>query len=150
VTIKRGRPTIGFAVSAASAKEDEAFDQVSPMSCWPRFLTVAFALSGTLLVAACGAEAPYVFTDYRFHQRGLVIVCFNDATATTADAKKLADETCRQYDRTSRLAFEQAYQCSWTAPTQAIFNCVPRPGENPPPITEHLSPLRHDTPLPAQ
>jgi hypothetical protein len=120
------------------------------MSCWPRFGTFAFALCGAVLVAGCRAEAPYVYTDYRFHQRAVVIVCFNDETAKISDAKALADEICRQYDRTSRLAFEQPYQCSWTAPTQAYFNCVARPGETPPPITQHMSPMRHDTPLPPE
>ncbi len=116
------------------------------MSCWPRLGTLAVALAGTALMAGC-AEAPYVYTDYRSHQRGSVIVCFNEGTATVKDAKVLADEICKQYERTSQLALVQSYQCSWTAPTQANFACVARPGETPPPFVEHLSPMRHDPSL---
>ena len=101
------------------------------MSCWPRFATLAVALSAAVLVAGC-AEAPYAYTDYRSHQRGSVVVCFNEDTATIKDAKVLADEICRPHDRTSQLTLVQPYQCSWTAPTQVTFVCVARPGETPP------------------
>jgi hypothetical protein len=110
-------------------------------------VTLAIAFSEAVLLAGCSAEAPYVTTDYRYHQRGTVQVCLNDETATTADAKKLADEICRQYERTSRLSLVQPYQCSWTAPTLVTFACVARPGETPPPFAEHLSPMRHDPTL---
>ena len=108
----------------------------------------AVALALALLVAGCAAEKPYVWTDYRYHQRGVVIVCYSDEKATPAQIKALADEVCAQYDRIATLQLQQEYQCSWTAPTQATFPCVPRPGENPPPITPHNAPMRHDLPLP--
>ncbi len=116
------------------------------MSCWPRFVPLAAALSAVVLTVGC-AEAPFVMTDYRYHQRGSVSVCFNERTTTVKDAKVLADEICRQYERTSQLSLIQSYQCSWTAPTQASFTCVARPGETPPPFVEHLSPMRHDPSL---
>lgn len=103
------------------------------------------ALAG--LLSAC-AEDPFVTTDYRFHQRGLVTVCYNPETATRAKAQVLAEEICRQYDRVAKFSMEQPYQCSWTAPTQAMFNCVPRQGEAPPPVTEQSAPMRHDPKLP--
>lgn len=116
------------------------------MSCWPRFATLAVVLSATVLTAGC-AEAPYVNTDYRSHQRGSVQVCFNEDTATMADAQKLADAICHQFERTAKLSLVQPYQCTWTAPTLATFGCVARPGETPPPFVEHLSPMRHDPSL---
>jgi hypothetical protein len=100
-----------------------------------------------VLFTGCTPEAPYWWTDYRFHQRGLVILCYNDEITTQVQLKEKADEICRQYDRTSQLQLLQEYQCSWTAPGQANFLCIPRPGENPDPILKHLAPMRHDTPL---
>jgi dTDP-4-dehydrorhamnose reductase len=109
------------------------------------------ALAGLIpLVAGCAPEAPYVYTDYRYHQRGQVIVCYSDEKGTPEQVKALADEVCRQYDRVAMLQLQQEYQCSWTAPTQAVFHCMPRPGENPPPIVQHHAPMRHDPALPPE
>ena len=116
------------------------------MSRWPRFLSLALTLSGTLWLSAC-SESPYVDDDYRYHQRGVVKVCFSESTASLADAKALADEVCRQYERTSKLTLLQPYQCTWSTSTLAQFACVTRPGETPPPYVEHLSPMRHDQTL---
>ncbi|WP_146002659.1 hypothetical protein [Telmatospirillum siberiense] len=116
---------------------------------WPRSGCLATAVTAAVMLAGC-AEDPYLSTDYRYHQRGVVQVCINEDTASIADAKKLADETCRPFDRTSKLALIQRYQCSWTAPTLVAFSCVARPGETPPPFAEHLSPMRHDPSLGAQ
>jgi len=101
-----------------------------------------------VLIGGCAADAPYLYSDYRYHQRGSVIVCYSDENTTPEQVKAMADEVCRQYDRVARLQLQQPYQCSWTVPTQALFNCVPRPGENPPPIIRHNAPMRHDPPLP--
>jgi len=106
------------------------------------FLLVLFGL------AACAPEKPYVMSDYRFHQRGTVIACFSEANATIQQAQALADNICLQFDRVAKLQLVQPDQCSWTAPTQAMFSCVARPGENPAPILLHNAPIRHDTPLP--
>jgi hypothetical protein len=108
----------------------------------------AFASLAFLLLSGCTPEEPYIFTDYRWHQRGTVIACYNDESATVDQARALADGICRQFDRTAQLQLLQPYQCSWTAPTQAIFSCVARPGETPSPILLHNAPMRHDTPLP--
>lgn len=114
---------------------------------WPTVRSAFLALSGAVLMAGCVSEAPYVFTDYRFHQRGQVIVCYDEKNASPEQVKALADNICAQYDRTSQFQFQQPLQCSWTAPTQVFFTCVARPGEHPAPIQEHLPPMRHDQPL---
>lgn len=119
------------------------------MSPWSRSGFLVAALTATVMVTGC-AEAPYLYSDYRYHQRGVVYVCINEDTATIADAKKLADEVCRPFDRTSKLTLVQRYQCSWSAPTYITFNCVARPGETPPPFAEHLSPMRHESGLGTQ
>ncbi|MDR3441083.1 hypothetical protein [Telmatospirillum sp.] len=119
------------------------------MSRWPTISAALSALTAATLLAACGTEAPFVLSDYRQHQRGSVVVCFDDDTSTVAQAMALAEDICRQYDRTAKLHLVQPNQCSWTTPSQATFLCVARPGESPPPISPHLAPMRHDTPLPA-
>jgi len=98
-------------------------------------------------LSACAAQKPYVYTDYRFHQRGTVIACYNEDTATLEQATALVEEICQNYDRTAKLQLVQRYQCSWAAPTQAQYSCVPRPGESPAPIIPHKAPMRHDPPL---
>lgn len=135
-----------FEDGEGSAKEDEVFFQVPSMSAWLQTGLLAAAAAGTLVVSGC-AEAPYVTSDYRYHQRGIVQICLDEGTAKIGDTKKLAEEICRQYDRTSNETLVQRYQCSWTAPTLVTYTCVARPGETPPPFTEHLSPMRHDTTL---
>ena len=102
------------------------------------------------LVCGCAAEPPYLLSDYRHHQRGTVIVCYNDETTAPEQVKAMADEICRQYDRVASLQLQQMYQCSWTVPTQATFHCVARPGETPPPIIRHNAPMRHDPALPPE
>lgn len=108
-------------------------------------------LLGTLLgLTACETEKPYVMSDYRYHQRGVVLACFNEENATVADVQKVVEEeVCRQYDRTAEVQLVQPYQCSWSAPTLVTLHCSARPGENPGPILQHGAPMRHDTPLPA-
>ena len=132
--------------------KQERNNPVPPMPCRPfarhPLLRPAAVLVLAGLLTACTAEAPYLWTDYRYHQRGQVIVCYSDEKATPEQVKALADEVCRQYDRMASLQLQQKYQCSWTAPTQALFACVARPGESPPPIIQHLAPMRHDVPLP--
>jgi len=103
-----------------------------------------------LLLTGCAAEGPFVATDYRYHQRATVAVCYNDEISTAEQAQAMAEEICRQYDRTAKLQLVQLYQCSWTAPTRATYNCVARPGEHPAPITRTNAPMRHDTPLPPE
>jgi hypothetical protein len=108
------------------------------------------ALTIALALAACSPEPPQVLTDYRFHQRGTVAICFSEEKSTIADVTAMADDICRQYDRVAKLVLQQPYQCSWTAPTEAYFACIPRPGESPPKIVPHLAPMRHDSALPPQ
>ena len=112
----------------------------------PRALFLAAAAFAGL--SGCAPEKPFVLSDYRFHQRGIVLACYSEETNTIEDAKALADEVCRQYDRVASVQLVQPDQCSWRAPTYVILNCVPRPGENPGPILKHSAPMRHDTPLP--
>ena len=102
----------------------------------------------TAFVAGCAEEKPYVQTNYRFHQRGIVQVCFNEAKANLQQATDLAEGICREFDRTAAVQLIQPYQCSWAAPTLVNYGCFPRPGENPAPILLHNAPMRHDTPLP--
>jgi hypothetical protein len=102
-----------------------------------------------LSLSACSAEKPYVMSDYRFHQRGVVLACYNEENATLAQAEAAAEEVCHQFDRTAKVQLVQPYQCSWSAPTLVTLSCVARPGENPGPILLHNAPMRHDTPLPA-
>jgi hypothetical protein len=99
-------------------------------------------------LAGCSAEKPYVMTDYRYHQRGIVLACYNEDSGSLQQAEALAEDVCRQFDRTAKLQLLQPNQCSWTAPTLATFSCVARPGESPAPILLHNAPMRHDTPLP--
>ena len=100
-------------------------------------------------LSACATEKPYVMSDYRFHQRGVVLACYNEENATLAQTEAVAEEVCHQFDRTAKVQLVQPYQCSWTAPTLVTLSCVARPGENPGPILLHNAPMRHDTPLPA-
>jgi hypothetical protein len=102
-----------------------------------------------VLLSACAEEKPYVMSDYRFHQRGVVLACYNEEHATLAQAEAVAEEVCHQFDRTAKVQLVQPYQCSWSAPTLVTLSCVARPGENPGPILLHNAPMRHDTPLPA-
>jgi hypothetical protein len=111
------------------------------MSCRRPVLVLA-ALSG--LLSACGSEAPYFLTDYRFTQRGIVEICYAPGTTTLAQLQVKADEACRPYDRVANLSLQQPGQCSWTAPTLAIYQCLARPGENPPAPIKKNSPMRHD------
>jgi hypothetical protein len=120
------------------------------MSRWPRLSSVVFALTGLVLLAGCSAKAPYVITDYRYHQRGIVQICFDEKTATVADLKPLSEEICRRIDRTAKIAYVQPYQCSWTTSTLATYLCAARPGETPPPLVDHPAPMRHDPSLGGQ
>jgi len=101
-----------------------------------------------IALAACADEKPYIMSDYRYHQRGVVQACYSEENGTLAQATELAEGICKQFDRTAKLQLLQPYQCSWTAPTLATYSCVPRQGENPTPILLHNAPMRHDTPLP--
>jgi len=98
-------------------------------------------------LSACTAEKPYVMSDYRYHQRGVVLACYSEENATLAQAVAKAEEVCHQFDRTAKVQLVQPYQCSWSAPTLVTLSCVARPGENPGPILLHNAPMRHDTPL---
>jgi len=101
-----------------------------------------------LALSACAADKPYIMTDYRAHQRGIIQACYNEETATLAQTQELAEEVCHQFDRTAQVQLIQRYQCSWSAPTLVTLSCVARPGETPAPILLHNAPMRHDTPLP--
>jgi hypothetical protein len=114
----------------------------------PLLAVAALAALGAL--SSCGTPDPaYVQTDYRYHQRGEVQVCYNDQKATPELVQSMADDICKQYDRRAELWLQQKYQCSWSAPTLATFYCRARPGENPPPLVSKKAPMRHDPSLPA-
>jgi hypothetical protein len=100
------------------------------------------------LVAGCAEQKPYIQTDYRYHQRGIVQACFNESKSNLQQATDLAEGICRQFDRTASIQLVQPFQCSWAAPTLATYACTARPGETPAPILLHNAPMRHDTPLP--
>ncbi len=107
---------------------------------------VAAALAAPLLylLAACGGGDPYVLSDYRSHQHGVVEVCFDEGKSRLADATRLADDVCRQYDRMAELELRQADQCNWATPTLALYYCVARPGETPAPLVPQQAPLRRN------
>jgi hypothetical protein len=118
------------------------------LSRFARYTLPPLILAGAALLSSCGSGKPFLASDYRFHQRGIVLICYSDSHSTPDDVKAKADEICRQYDRVAKLQLVQDEQCSWTEPTRATFSCDPRPGETPSPILQHLAPMRHDTPLP--
>ena len=103
-------------------------------------LTLLAPLGAAL--AGCGGGAPYVLTDYRNHQRGLVEVCYDHRMTPLHQAQKLADEICVQYDRMAAFQLAQRDQCNWRTPDIALFYCVARPGETPPPFVPQKAPLR--------
>ena len=117
------------------------------LSRFARYTLPPLFLAGTMLLSSCGSGKPFLASDYRFHQRGFVMICYSDSN-TEQEVKAKADEVCRQYDRVAKLQLVQENQCSWTQSTRATFSCDARPGENPSPILQHLAPMRHDTPLP--
>ena len=45
-----------------------------------------------VLLSACAEEKPYVMSDYRFHQRGVVLACYNEEHATLAQAEAAAGD----------------------------------------------------------
>jgi len=94
------------------------------------------------LAAGCGGGTPFVLTDYRNHQKGIVEVCYDPEATTMAQATKLADGICDQYDRMARFQLSQFDQCNWATPDIALFYCVARPGEKPPPLVPQKAPLR--------
>ena len=99
----------------------------------------AVALTG------CGG-APYVLTDYRSHQKGVVEVCYDRGKAPMTETQKLADGICEQYDRMASLQLGQSFQCNWRTPDIALYYCVARPGEHPPPFVPQVAPLRGNAP----
>jgi hypothetical protein len=110
-------------------------------------LGAAALVLSAVLVAGCAPEAPYEYSDYRYHQVGQVIMCYNEDTATLEQVKAMAEDICQHFDRTAFLSTIQKHQCSWTAPTQATFGCGARPGETPAPFVRHLAPMRRDQQL---
>lgn len=102
-----------------------------------------------LACAGCGGGDPFVLTDYRNHQRGVVEVCYDEGKTSFAQAQSLADGICRNYDRMATFQMQQRDQCNWTTPTLALFYCEARPGEHPAPFVPQKAPLRRDI-LPGQ
>jgi hypothetical protein len=93
------------------------------------------------VVAGCGGR-PYVLTDYRQHQKGQVEVCYDSNSTSIDQAKALADGICDQYSRMAKFELSQRFQCNWRTPDIALFYCVARPGETPPPFVKQTAPLR--------
>jgi hypothetical protein len=102
---------------------------------------LAIALAAVAL-SGCGGGRPFVLTDYRDHQKGIVEVCYDHGSTSMAQASQLADHICDQYDRVASLQLHQFNQCSWTTPDIALFYCVARPGETPPAFVPQKAPLR--------
>lgn len=98
-------------------------------------------------LAGCSSRppAPYLLTDYRQHQRGVVEVCFDDRRTSIPQAQALAETVCKQYDRTAQFEISQRLQCDWQRPTLALFYCLARPGEEPAPLQPQDAPLRHNS-----
>ena len=100
------------------------------------------AIVAVAVLAGCGGGRPYVLTDFRDHQKGIVEVCYDRGTTSMVQATKLADGICDQYDRVASLQLRQNEQCNWATPDIALFYCVARPGEKPPPFVPQKAPLR--------
>lgn len=100
------------------------------------------ALSLAAWLAGCGGGAPYVLSDYRLHQKGMVEVCYDEKSTPQDRVLKLADSICGQYDRMAALQLVQQDQCNWTTPDIALYYCVARPGEHPRPLVPQKAPLR--------
>ena len=94
------------------------------------------------LLAGCGGGQPYVLTDYRQHQTGRVEVCYDGHKTSLDQARALADGVCDQYSRMAKFEISQRNQCNWRTPDIALFYCVARPGETPPPFVPQKAPLR--------
>lgn len=94
------------------------------------------------LLAGCGGGAPYVLSDYRLHQQGMVEVCYDDKSTSAEQTLKLASDICKQYDRMATLQLVQKNQCNWSTPDIALYYCVARPGEHPRPLVPQKAPLR--------
>ncbi len=108
----------------------------------PRLARMSAVALVAALAAGCGGGAPYVLTDYRSHQKGIVEVCYDHTMTSMAQATQLADHVCDQYDRTASLQLRQRDQCNWATPDVAMFYCVARPGESPRPLVPQKAPLR--------
>ena len=93
----------------------------------------------------CGGGRPYVLTDFRTHQQGRVEVCYDHNKSTQAETLALANGVCDQYDRMARFVMAQLEQCNWLTPDIALFECVARPGEAPPPFVPQKAPLRRQS-----
>jgi hypothetical protein len=87
-----------------------------------------------LPVSGCGGGAPYVLSTVVRDKPGQVEVCYDHNKSTLAEAQKLADGECIQYDRVAQFTLQQFNQCNWKTPDIALFACVARPGEKPLPI----------------
>ena len=96
------------------------------------------------LLAGCAQEPPFARLDYRYHQRGLVRVCYNPQVQKREEARKIADELCARLDRMAEFQSEEPVECTWNSPAQMTYVCVPRPGENPAPLSPHTNPLRRE------
>ncbi|HEY1722731.1 MAG TPA: hypothetical protein VGG27_15915 [Magnetospirillaceae bacterium] len=105
-----------------------------------RSTLLTLVLAGT--VASCGGGDPYVLSDYRLHQLGKVEVCYDDHMTSIDQARVLADGICQQYSRMASFELAQRDQCNWRTPDIALFYCVAKPGEKPPPLVPQKAPLR--------
>lgn len=100
---------------------------------------------GGLLLTGCAAEKPYYLYDYRYQRQGDVEICFSPSNTTRAELDRMAEESCNKIERTAKFRYMQKSQCSVITPDLALYACVARPGETPPPIIRKRAPLRHDT-----
>ena len=109
-------------------------------------------LLALLPILGCSSLArdPYVQSDYLAHSRGQVQVCLDEDRSSLDQAQALAEQVCRRFDRTARFQLTRKYECSVTTPTLALYSCVARPGETPPPLQAEKAPLRHEPTIPQQ
>jgi len=99
-------------------------------------------------LSGCVREAPFPMLDYRYHQRGLIKVCYDPAHYHRADAQAIAEPLCRQVSRRAEFQSEQENQCSWSSPMLVTYVCVSQPGEVLPPLQQRNNPLRRDNYVP--
>ena len=97
----------------------------------------ALAVLATLVLAACGGPAPYVFTEDEFNRdrpgfgqepknRDNVEICYNSHSTTPSDILAMAAAECGKYGKQAVFRYHEYMQCPVLTPARAHFDCVPK------------------------
>jgi hypothetical protein len=93
------------------------------------------ALTLMLLLSACGATAPYVYNPGEFNRQAAgfniepadiseVSICYQALVTDRESVVALAEERCRQFDRTAELLGTGYGHCPLLTLARARFACV--------------------------